>query len=440
MSAPSGDAPLEASSQISPEQAIGHFLDRIAPASRLLVAFSGGGDSTGLLAALAAARDRRPGLVLHAATVDHGLRAGSAEEAAAAARASHGFGVPHSVLRWVGDKPASGIQAAARLARYHLLAEKAARLDADMIVTGHTRDDQAETIAMRQARNPASGTGMDEAVLVERKAWVVRPFLDVSRQAIRDYLGRNRLAWIDDPSNDNPAFERVRVRRSAPLHTEDERPDTVTPYIVSAEFIRAHLNVRPGPVAVVDLRDFDAQCKPHRIALSYLAAIIGGREYGLGGEALALLEDRLAASANFRMTTGRVLFDRRGQTLCLVREARGLPRLTVGPGQAAVWDGRFEIENRGASPAVIAAGASLVEAPPLVPPVTIEETPKGIVRAAAASIPRLLEGDPGTIGVRQMLAPFEKFVPARKLKLAESLAKALGLELFPQLPLGDDVF
>lgn len=440
MSPPSGDAPLEASSQISPEQAIGHFLDRIAPSSRLLVAFSGGGDSTGLLAALAAARDRRPGLVLHAATVDHGLRAGSAEEATAAARASHGFGVPHSVLRWVGDKPASGIQAAARLARYHLLAEEALRLNAEMIVTGHTRDDQAETIAMRRARNPASGEGMDEAVLVERKAWVVRPLLHVSRQTIRDYLGRNRLAWVDDPSNDNPAFERVRVRWSAPLHPDCKRRDAANPYAVAAELVSDNLRLRPGPVAVLDLRDFNPQCEPHRIALSYLAAVIGGREHGLGREAQVMLEDRLAASANFRMTTGRVLFDRRGQTLYLVREARGLPHLTVGQGQAAAWDGRFEIENRGAYAAIVGAGSALAGALPLVAPVTIEAAPKGIVVDAAASVPRVLEGDSGTISVRQLLAPFEKFVPYRKLKLAESLAETFGLEHFPQLPLGHDVF
>ena len=118
MTLPAGEAPLIASSLPSPEEVAENFIKRLPGACRLLVAFSGGGDSTGLLAALSAARIMHPGLTIHAATVDHGLRSGSADEAQSAYRVSRRLGVPHATLTWAGEKPATGIQARARDARY----------------------------------------------------------------------------------------------------------------------------------------------------------------------------------------------------------------------------------------------------------------------------------------------------------------------------------
>lgn len=151
--------------------------------ARLVLAVSGGSDSVGLLMTFAdhvkALPDRDVDLVV--ATIDHALRPASAQEALDVGLLCAELGIPHVIRRWEGDKPKSGISAAAREARYRLLMEIADTVGADAIVTGHTADDQAETIAMRASRNASPDnrglSGMAEAVLVDGRRWLLRPFL-----------------------------------------------------------------------------------------------------------------------------------------------------------------------------------------------------------------------------------------------------------------------
>ena len=436
-----GEAPPQASSQLSPEEAADDFLRRLPASCRLLVALSGGGDSTGLLAALRGAAQAFPGITLHSATVDHDLRCGSAEEAQAAHLMSRGLGVSNTILKWVGEKPISGIQAAAREVRYRLLADEAERVHADLIVTAHTLDDQNETVFMRGLRKSAAVEGMDEAVLVDRRVWVVRPFLKVGREAIRDYLRKRRLNWSEDPSNDNAAFERVRIRQSGVLAGSTPAVEyEANPYLRSAQFVRDHVKVHAGPVAAVDLREYRVRFSPFWTALATLAAAIGGRAYGPGREAEAAIIDKLAGSADFRMTANRVVFDRREHMLYIYREDRGFADVNIAPGNLACWDGRYEISNHGTSPAVVTAGRAFSTALPLVPLEPNEVLPKEVVRRAAASAPRIVTGDAHMLSVRFILAPFDKFLPARKLDLANSLAAAFELEQFPLLSLGNGAF
>jgi tRNA(Ile)-lysidine synthase len=436
MTSRTGDAPRSASSQFSPEEAADRFLQRLPHTCRLLVAFSGGGDSTGLLAALAAACRPRPDITLHAATVDHGLRAGSAEEARGAARVADMLGVPHSILKWTGEKPVTGIQAAARMARYALLVEEARRIGADLIVTGHTSDDQLETLAMRRARDPEARSAMDEAVLVARRVWVARPFLLVSRASIRDYLSARGIGWSDDPSNDNPAFERVRVRQSGLLAEMNLPPVDRTPYRKAARLVADSVRVHPGPVAAIALDHLDLGTAPAAILLSTLIAVLGGRAHGPGALDMKRLTAKLASGGDFRHSIGRVVVDRRRKTLYLCREERGLPDLTVAPGQIAAWDNRYEIANRGSAPARIAAGREFAGFAPLVEPGPWGALPKGIARRASASVPRLIEGESSALRVRHMLAPYEEFLTYGRLELAQSIAMSFGLEHFPSPPLG----
>src|SRR5690606_131180 len=168
--------------------------------ARLMIAVSGGSDSTGLLVALATlcATGRHPHITLSACTVDHGLRASSAGEAAAVAALCVRHGVPHVTRRWQGAKPQAGLQAAARAKRYELLCDAAVEMQADAILSAHTRDDQAETVAMRAAR-AADGiglSGMADAVLLDGAVWLLRPFLGIDRETIRSFLRENGEGWI----------------------------------------------------------------------------------------------------------------------------------------------------------------------------------------------------------------------------------------------------
>lgn len=194
----------------------------LADEQRLLAAVSGGPDSVALLALLSdwARQTGRP--ALFAATVDHGLRAVSAAEAEAVASLCRQLGVPHAILRWSGPKPASGIQERARKARYSLLAEHADLLGGAVLVTAHTLDDQAETMLMRMARGsgPAGLLGM-RARVRQGGMELARPLLGVPKARLIATAEARGLPFIQDPSNADPRFERVRWRALMPRLAEE---------------------------------------------------------------------------------------------------------------------------------------------------------------------------------------------------------------------------
>nr|WP_207186918.1 tRNA lysidine(34) synthetase TilS [Rhodovulum imhoffii] len=181
------------------------------PPAHLGVAVSGGGDSLALLLLL---REATPETRLHAVTVDHDLRPESAEEAACVGRICAGLGVVHRVLRWQGWDGQGNLQDAARRARYGLIRDWARGTGLTAVALGHTADDQAETLLLRLAR----GSGVDglSAMAAQRDhgglAWL-RPMLTLRRADLRLYLQDRGQVWIDDPSNEDARFDRVRARR-----------------------------------------------------------------------------------------------------------------------------------------------------------------------------------------------------------------------------------
>jgi len=195
----------------------------LAHAEALVLAVSGGPDSTALM--LLAARWRRAlkrGPKLIAVTVDHGLRPSSAAEARAVKRLAHSLGVPHRTLRWQGRKPKTGLQQNARAARYRLLASAARSAKAAHVLTAHTLDDQAETVLIRMSRGSGlTGLGaMSKASPLPQDETgdiaLIRPLLDIPKARLVATLARAGVAFAEDPSNRDPRFTRARMRGVMP--------------------------------------------------------------------------------------------------------------------------------------------------------------------------------------------------------------------------------
>jgi tRNA(Ile)-lysidine synthase len=195
----------------------------LACVSALVLAVSGGPDSTALLMLMARWRSTfKRGPKLIAVTVDHGLRRASAGEARAVKRLARRLGVPHRTVRWEGKKPASGLQEAARAARYRLLAAAAKSARAGAIVTAHTLDDQAETVLLRMSR----GSGLGGLGAMARSSllpvngtpeiMLVRPLLEIPKARLVATLARAKIEFADDASNRDPRFTRARLRELMP--------------------------------------------------------------------------------------------------------------------------------------------------------------------------------------------------------------------------------
>ncbi|MCC2096697.1 MAG: tRNA lysidine(34) synthetase TilS [Hyphomicrobiales bacterium] len=205
----------------------GHPIDDLfapwASAKHILAAVSGGPDSMALLSMLAqwtSANDRRP--ALSAATVDHRLRPEAAQEAEAVAAfalslADTGAHINHSTLTWRHDEPQTRLQERARQARYELLAAHAAEIGADVLMTAHHADDQAETILFRLVRGsgPAGLAGMARERLIDGLR-LARPLLAMRKDELVGWCRERDIGWSEDPSNTNSRFARTRMRALLP--------------------------------------------------------------------------------------------------------------------------------------------------------------------------------------------------------------------------------
>jgi tRNA(Ile)-lysidine synthase len=188
--------------------------------SGLLLAVSGGPDSLALMHLAALWRDSGAAPPLFVATVDHGLRENSGAEARRVGEWAQALALPHETLPWTGPKPARAIQERAREARYALLFAHAGKIGAAAVATGHHADDQWETIVFRLARGSGvaglAGMAREQAF---PEGQLIRPFLDLPKQALVAFCRERGQAFFDDPSNAHPAYARTRLRGlAAGLH------------------------------------------------------------------------------------------------------------------------------------------------------------------------------------------------------------------------------
>lgn len=405
----------------------------------IVAAVSGGSDSVALLLLLKKHLDGiGRGDRLAVVTVDHALRPGSAAEAQTVAELCNRLGVRHRIVTWRGDKPATGIAAAARAARYSMLAEASAELGSCVVVTGHTADDQAETVGMRQARGGDRGlAGMAPATLFQERLWILRPLLGLARQDLRDQLRSQAIAWFDDPTNTNPAHERARLRAAllpaeatallarAALAAERR---TATGEQAAALIETSAFRISPGLIRLSPDFTERAGTQTATYAFRILLAGMGGTSH-LPDEARVAALVASIGKAGFRATLSRGVVEMRRDGIYLRRENRSLPALRAAV-HGDIWDGRFRIEaGAGAVNAIVAQGlGAFAEA-------CADQTaaPDRLVVAAGRTVPRFFAADSESQdapfwSARPILPPWRDFLPSFDLAPARALAALLGAD------------
>lgn len=183
---------------------------------RLAVAVSGGADSMALML-LAARWAKGRGGEATGLTVDHGLRPEAAAESRQVEAWLAARGIPHEILRWAGPRPRANVQAEARAARYRLLEEWCRKKGVLHLLLAHQREDQAETFLLRLAR----GSGVDglsamAPISESDSVRLLRPLLAIPRVRLTATLEAAGQDWIEDPSNRDPRYSRVRLRALLP--------------------------------------------------------------------------------------------------------------------------------------------------------------------------------------------------------------------------------
>ncbi|HEY7610192.1 MAG TPA: tRNA lysidine(34) synthetase TilS [Alphaproteobacteria bacterium] len=331
------------------------------PRPVLAVAVSGGADSMALaLLADAWARERRGRIV--ALTVDHGLRPEARAEARTVARWMRRRGIAHRVLTWRGAKPETGIQAAAREARYRLLGDWCRGEGVLHLLLGHTRDDQAETVLLRLAAG-SGPHGLAAMPIVQETAALrlLRPLLETPRALLPAFLRSRGQEWIEDPSNRDDRFARIRIRRLLAASANEGAHSAALAAAAAelgrfragrertiAKTLAGAARVYPEGYAKLDLPVLAAAAPEIGWrALAALLATLGGLDHPPRGDAVRALHAELCAG---RLGRGRTLARCRlvaadGGSCFVIRELRGTEVARVGCGahRIASWDGRFDL-------------------------------------------------------------------------------------------------
>jgi len=338
------------------------FMDTAA----VIVAVSGGSDSMALLLmvhAYLADMDNSPRLV--AVTVDHGLRREAVREAEQVAAFCAERAIAHKIVCWEGEKPQSGLMERARHVRYQLLCDQARLHGARVIFTGHTLDDQAETYLMRAARLGKSQPVARGLSAMARQSWLcggfrlIRPLLEMRRHALRHFLQRQHVRWIEDPSNEDQRFERVRLRQSvdestilaATVATRQAAEQRAYYNERAIEWMRQGQLCRLAELYQLDLTPLHLDDEFLTQLLADLASLVGGAQYLR--PVPPILKTWLQHDISQRVTWAGAVIERRGSFLLLWRERRNLRQIVVPAGTSLIWDRRYRIVNEGNEDIVI---------------------------------------------------------------------------------------
>ncbi len=316
---------------------------------KIAVAVSGGADSMSMILLA-----KTLGTKIIALIVDHGLRAESANEAKSVQSQLKGLGIETVVLNWEGSKPKSNIHENARRERYKLLTDYCISKEIKHLLVAHTKNDQAETVMLRIYR----GSGVDGISAMREKSVkngvvILRPLLGVNRVEIEAYLKQKKVSWVNDPSNSNTKFERVKIRQLlGGIEEKDLWLDRLCLLAENAQRSSSYIKKRVNTIFTkivklhklgfisVDFNNF--QKLNEEIALKILVKIIdkfnkGDHQPRLSSlktclEKIKSKKDFALAKIEIKHVKGEVIF---------IRELSKVSTPLVG----GIWDDRFIILN-----------------------------------------------------------------------------------------------
>lgn len=322
------------------------------PPAVIGVAVSGGGDSMALLHLLHLWASDKP-VTVQAVTVDHGLRKAAADEAQGVAEFCARIGVEHCILQWTGWDGSGNLQDQARRARYGLMTAWAQARGIEVMALGHTADDQAETVLMRLARGSGVDglSGMQPVRKADGIAWG-RPVLDLYRQQLRDHLVRHDIQWVDDPSNEDERFDRVKARKVltalAPLGIDVERlAGTAQNLQVTRDYLEQQTEQAAREMATVEGGDVQLERgafnelhpEIHARLLSHALCWVGSADYRPRRLALTQTQAALRLGKSSTLHGCRILVSK--AEIRITREHQAVKSVTC-PSDAA-WDNRWQM-------------------------------------------------------------------------------------------------
>ena len=326
------------------DSSFGKFEAYLNGTGTLGVAVSGGGDSVALLYALHQ-WGQRP---LHVFCVDHGLNPQSAQWTRSVAEHAKRLGAQFTALHWQGDKPKTGLSAAAREARHALLADAARANGIHVLCLAHTADDILEAAHMRtEGSNVGSPVvwGPSPAWPQGRGVFLFRPLLDMRREDLRVFLRANNISWIDDPANSNLLSHRARAR-------VEVQNNTALSVSASTTTLEPPIDVHPlGLIAL-------SEKGPLKTLSAAVVSAGGGNKLPRTAE-LEALAAKLPDGKAHTLCGSRIW--QTGDTIHIVREAGDMRRggrgtLDLHAGEEIMWDGRFAIKATMAAILTPAAG------------------------------------------------------------------------------------
>lgn len=327
------------------------------------LAVSGGPDSLALMVLAARWRGQRsagPKLVVY--SLDHGLRPEAADEVGMVMAAAHGLGLEARALKWQGHKPGAGVQSAARAARYRLIGQAMARDGAPVLMTAHHARDQAETVLMRLAH----GSGLDglsgmQAFDTVLGVEIFRPLLGIAPERLAAVVPEAGLVAVDDPSNRDTHYERVRWRAALPgLAALGLDTDRIATFARRAGDASVALElwadkawsdlVVPHPLGALRIDRVGFSALPRAVATRLLARVVvraggGGRPYALAPLERAVEALMTGSDRGFTLLGAQLRLREREIWICREAGRLTLGPILLGPESTIVWDARFEIRN-----------------------------------------------------------------------------------------------